>query len=566
MTKSQAIRRAAIVFALLGLGTLAVVGRLVQLQILEHEEWAALAQAIQEDIIEIPQKRGTIYDRQGRPLACDVPAYSIALDNYHMTKPELLVRLLHEELGMSLTEAQDKVYRESYFTWIARQVDKDNGERLKELAQELGIKGLLFFATWKRAYPEGRLAPEILGVVGVDGYGLEGLELKYDDRLRGRPSRYHVLRGRDGRVYDLWIEDPGAPGTDLHLTLDADFQRICEEKIDARLANDLTKFEASRGFALIMDPRTGAVLALAQTPRYNPEAPNPDLLHSWAVTDVFEPGSTFKALVGLAALDQGVVTPEETFSGDSPILVAGVPIRNAENKSYGTVNFRYAIVKSVNTVLIQVAQRLGKELTYEYLSRMGFGKPTGIELPGEAPGILKPPEEWSQLDLAVASFGQGVAVTGVQLGAAFCALANGGMLFRPRLVLGAPEPRARVASSEACATMRRLLRDAVDLVNGTGHQADVPGFDIAGKSGTGQKAIPGQGYSQRYCIGAMAAFFPWEAPEYLVLVVYDDINAYSPHRWGGTTAGPTVKWIVKALEAQGLLHPYKETTALGRSG
>ena len=560
MTKSQAIRRAAIVFALLGLGTLAVVGRLVQLQILEHEQWAALAQAIQEDIIEIPQKRGTIYDRQGRPLACDVPAYSIALDNYHMTKPELLVRLLHEELGMPLTEAQDKVYRESYFTWIARQVDKDNGERLKELAQELGIKGLLFFATWKRAYPEGRLAPEILGVVGVDGYGLEGLELKYDDRLRGRSSRYHVLRGRDGRVYDLWIEDPGASGTDLHLTLDADFQRVCEHKI----ALGVERFRADRGFALIMDPRTGAVLALAQAPRYDPNEPDPNLLHSWAVTDVFEPGSTFKALVGLAALDRGVVTPEDTFSGDSPLVVAGVPIRNAENKSYGTVTFRYAIVKSVNTVLIQVAQRLGPELTYDYLSRMGFGKPTEIGLPGEATGTLRPPEEWTELDLATASFGQGVSVTGVQLGAAFCALANGGTLFRPRLVLGPPEPQARVASPEACATMRKLLRDAVALPGGTGHWTDVEGFLIAGKSGTGQKALPGRGYVEGHYTSLMAAFFPYEAPDYVIIVVYDEVKTF-PY-WGGSTAGPTVRYLVEELASEGLLHPYTETTALGRSG
>ncbi|HHE48230.1 MAG TPA: hypothetical protein ENL11_04815, partial [Candidatus Acetothermia bacterium] len=183
MTREQAIRRAAVVFILLGLGALAIVGRLIQLQVVEHDHWAALAEAMQEDVIEIPQRRGTIYDRAGRPLACDVPAYSIALDNYHMTKPELLVGLLEEELGLSEDEAVRKVYRESYFTWIARQVDREVGDRIKDRADELGIAGLLFFDTWKRAYPQGRLAPEILGVVGVDGEGLEGLELACDTAL-----------------------------------------------------------------------------------------------------------------------------------------------------------------------------------------------------------------------------------------------------------------------------------------------------------------------------------------------------------------------------------------------
>jgi len=560
MTKDQAIRRATVVFIMLGLGALAIVGRLVQLQILEHEHWAALAKAMQEDVIEIPQRRGTIYDRKGRPLACDVPAYSIALDNYHMTKPELLVGLLQQELGLSEDEAARKVYRESYFTWIARRVDRKVGDRIKERADELGIEGLLFFDTWKRAYPQGRLAPELLGVVGVDGEGLEGLELVYDDVLKGTPSRYHILRGRDGRVYDLWVEDAGGAGADLVLALDADFQRICEQK----LSLGVSRFRADRGFALIMDPRTGEVLALAQAPRYDPQAPDLGLLHSWAVTDAFEPGSTLKALVGLAALDQGVVTPEDTFSGDSPCLVAGIPIRNADNLSYGTVTFRFGIVKSVNTVLVQVAGRLGATRLHGYLTRMGFGRPTGIELPGEAAGILRPPEEWTELDLAVASFGQGVAVTGVQLGAAFCALANGGTLLRPHLVARPPEPVATVASPNACATMRALLRDAVKLPGGTGHWADVEGFLIAGKSGTGEKALPGRGYVEGHYTSLMAAFLPCDAPEYVIIVGYDEVKTY-PY-WGGSTAGPTVRYIVEDLASEGLIRPYREITALGRSG
>jgi len=570
MTKEQALKRAAVAFALLGLGALAIVGRLVQLQVLQHDRWAALAKAAQEDVVEIPQRRGTIYDRSGLPLARDVPGYSIALDNYHMTKPELLVALLREELGLSPEEAAAKVYRESYFTWLARGVDKEVGDRLRDRARELGIRGLMFFDTWVRTYPQGRLAPEILGVVGVDGHGLEGLELAFDELLRGTPARYHLLRGRDGRVYDLWVEAPGHPGEDLTLTLDARFQRVCERWPGgwrpSRPAG-ASPWSWTRG-AGPCSPWPNTPVTTRRTRSWG----------SWAVTDVFEPGSTFKALVGLAALDQGLITPDTLFNGDSPYIVDGVRIENAEGKSYGTITFRVAIVRSVNTALLQVALRLGAERLY--LVRMGFGRPTGIELPGEAAGILKPPEEWRDLDLAVASFGQGVAVTGIQLGAAFCALANGGTLLRPHILPGPPEPVSQVAGQEACRSMRDMMRSAVYSSVGTCRSIRLVseaarGLEVAAKSGTGQKAIPEGGYSSEHVFGDVVAMFPWDSPRYVILVGYDDLPAkrWDPYKqqvtyvWGGSTAGPTVGHIIQALVEQGLLSPQvRESTELGRSG
>jgi cell division protein FtsI/penicillin-binding protein 2 len=557
MGKERAIRRALVAFVALGLGALAVVGRLIQLQVLQHEEWSTLASRMHEEVVELPAKRGTIYDRNGKPVAVDVPAYDIALDNYHMTKPELLVPLLVEEFGLPQEEAETKVYRASYFTWLARRVDRGVGAKLRDRAHELGIQGLLLLDTWKRAYPQGELALEVIGIVGVDGYGLEGLEYSFDERLRGQPKRLRLLRGPGSVVYDLWVEDPGAPGDDLHLTLDIDIQRICEEEV----AHGLEEFKAKAGFALVTDPHRGEILALAQAPRYDSAHPDPALLHPWAVTDAFEPGSSFKAMVALSALDLGLVEPKETFSGDSPLVVAGVPIKNAEGRSYGLVTFHRAMVQSINTVLIQVGQRLGVERLHEYLERMGFGRPTGIELPGEATGILRPPEEWTKVDLATASFGQGVSVSGVQLGAAFGAIANGGTLLRPRLVAGLPEPVARVASPEATARLREILRDAVQLPGSTGHAASVAGFKVGGKSGTAEKALPGRGYVPGHYVGVMATFFPWDAPEYVVLVVYDDLK-----NWGGATAGRTVHDIIQGMAYTGIIEPYEETTALGRSG
>lgn len=551
MWREVAIKRATVVFALLGIGALAVVARLFQLQVAEHDHWAQLAREIQEEVVELPARRGTIYDRNGLPLARDVPAYDIALDNYHMTKPEVLVELFVRILGLGEKEAAAAVYREGYFTWVKRGVPKAVAEELKRAAAEAEAEGLMFFDTWARGYPQGLCALDVVGVVGVDGMGLEGLEYRFDAHLRGkRPVRLRLIRGRDGSVFGYWEEDPGEPGEDLHLTLDARIQAICAEKLD----RGVEQFKARRGFAVVMDPRTGEILALAQSPRFDPADPDPALLHPWAITDPFEPGSTFKALVGTAALDLGLVTPDEVFDGNSPIIVDGVPIRNAMNHQFGPSTFTRGITQSINTVLVQVALRIGARRTWEYLRRFGIGEPTGVELPGEAPGTLRPFEEWTRVDLATASFGQGVSVNGLQLARAFCAIAADGLLPVPHILEGAEGEVRRVASAEACRTMREMLRLAVEFPGATGHWVNVPGFAVAGKSGTAQKALPNGGYSSDKVMGAMAAFFPWDRPEYLILVVYDEPSVWP--NWGGSTAGPTVRWIIEEMRNQGIISPY----------
>lgn len=551
------IRRAFFAFLVLALGGLVVLARLFQLQILEHREWAALAHSIQEDRIELPSSRGTIYDRNGVPLASDVPAYSIAVDNYHVTNPELLVKLSVQELGLSEAEAKARVYKASYFTWLARNVDLDRAERFRALALAQKIKGFLFFPTWKRAYPHGSLAIEVLGVVGVDGEGLSGLEWEFDEVLRGRPKVLRILRAADGTPYDFWEEDPGAPGQDLHLTLDFRIQWICEAELDETLRGT----PADRGCAVVLDPRTGKVLALAQSPRYDPQNPDISLLRPWAVTDVFEPGSTFKGLVALAAWDLGLVSETEHFEATSPRIVARVPIRNAQNKSYPPLQLRDALAQSVNTVLVQVARRVGVPKLHEYLARMEFGRPTGIEVPGEAAGILRPPQEWTEVDLAVSSFGQGVGVTAVQLAAAYAALSNDGVLLRAHVLPGEPEVVGTIAKPSSCQKIREFLGYAVNT--GTGTPAHVPGFRVGGKSGTAQIALPGQGYVPGHVTTAMAAFFPWDSPEYTIVVVYQ--TSKTDEFWSGTTAVPSVGRIVKAMAGMGVIYPPK-TTALGRSG
>jgi len=526
-------RRGRIVAAVLLIGCIAVVGRLVQLQILQHGHWQTVAASVQERTIELPPRRGAILDRDGNLLAFDVKAIAIAVDGYNMTKPATLVAILGEELDRPTGEIEDLVYRASYFTWIDRRVDLDTAQRIERRADEAGIHGLIFLDTWKRRYPQGSLASNLLGFVGTDGEGLEGLELQFDETLSGIPTRLHVLEGADGRTYDVEVLDEGTPGEDLALTIDAEFQFICEEEI----ARGVDRFQADAGMMIVLDPRTGEILAMAQDKVY-------DLNRFWtstgaqrqnlAVTYQFEPGSVFKVFAGLAALQLDLVTIGETFDGDDGILVGGHVMHNSDNHSFGTVTFAEIIEESVNTGMIQVAQRVGADALRDTLARLGFGAVTGIELPGEIPGILRPAAAWTDLDLAASSIGQSVAVTGVQLAAALGAVANDGRWIAPSIVAGSQKATASTGiGAEACATMRDLMRLVVK--SGTGTYAAIDGFDIAGKTGTAQKATPGRGYVDGKYTSLFTGMLSAATPEYVVLVVLDEVKTTPV--WGGYTAG-----------------------------
>jgi cell division protein FtsI (penicillin-binding protein 3)/stage V sporulation protein D (sporulation-specific penicillin-binding protein) len=294
-------RRALILAIGLVLVALLVVGRLVKLQVVEHDSWVAAARATQEQTIEILPQRGAIYDRNGIPLAVDVKAVAIAVDSFNMTKPEALVEILSEELGRSSDELIPLVYRQKYFTWIDRAVGLEAAKRIERRAKDAFAYGLIFIDTWKRCYPQGSLASNLLGFVGTDGHGLEGMELAFDEALSGTSTMLHILKGADGRTYSTEIIEEGVPGEDLYLTIDARLQLVCEEEIDA----GVTHFRANTGFIVLLDPKTGDLLAMAQDRRY-------DLNYFWkstveerrnlAVSFLFEPGSSFKALTGNAQL------------------------------------------------------------------------------------------------------------------------------------------------------------------------------------------------------------------------------------------------------------------------
>ena len=532
-----------------------IIGRLFQLQIVQHASWSAAAAAIQERTIELPPQRGSIVDRDGQPLAFDVKAMAIAVDGIHATEPDALAQILSEELRLAMNEARNLVQRASYFTWIARRVDIETARRIERRADEAGAYGLVLIDTWKRCYPQGSLASNVIGFVGTDGAGLEGIELAFDEHLRGEPRLFHVLEGADGRAYEVEILEEGRPGSDLTLTLDAELQFICEEEIEA----GVSKFRADGGMIVVIDPRTGDVLAMAQDKTYDLNwfwTSAADVRRNLAVTYLFEPGSVFKVFTGLAALDAGVVSVGDTFNGNDGIEVSGHVMHNSGYHSYGTVTFAQIIEDSVNTGMIRVAQRLGEEAFHAMLVDLGFGRPTGIELPGEVAGILRDVENWSGLALASTSIGQSVAVTGIQLARAMAAVANGGALVTPHVVdLGGGQSEGNalqvIASSDDCTTMRGLMVKVVE--SGTGTLAAVDGFSIAGKTGTAQKAVPGRGYVDGKYTSLFAGMLTSGNPEYVVLVVLDEVKTTPVS--GGYTAGQIFHETVSRLVHQEQLVP-----------
>ena len=531
-----------------------IIGRFVQLQVLQHGYWSNRAKASQERTIELPPQRGAILDRNGDILAMDVKAMAIAVDGINITEPEVAITILSQELTLSRTDIEAKVRRVSYFTWIDRTVDFDTAQRIRRRASEAGVYGLVFIDTWKRWYPQGQLASNLIGFVGTDGDGLEGLELAYDHRLQGIAQVVRVLEGADGQTYDIEIVEPGAPGEDLQLSLDAGLQFICEEEIRA----GVSRFSALGGMIVLLDPHTGQVLAMGQDKGYDLNAfgtSTAEARRNLSVTHLFEPGSIFKVFTGLAALEHGVVSPLDTFDGNDGIDVSGHVMHNADNVSYGSVSFGEIIEHSINTGMIRVAQRLGEDEFHRFLEALGFGEPTGIELPGEEAGILRSVDQWSGLALAATSIGQSVAVTAIQLTRAMGVVATDGVLRTPSLVLSESANEregARVCSADTARTMLSLMRTVVET--GTGTWAEVEGFAVAGKTGTAQKAVPGRGYVDGKDTSLFCGVITAPSPDFVLLVVLDEVQSGSTS--GGYTAGQIFQRAAVRIIAHERLTPF----------
>lgn len=522
-----ASERLLIVASVMLLCIVAVLGRLGYLQLFRHSDYLAHAARQQQRIIEITPKRGSIYDRNMDPLAMSIPVDSVFADPIDVGDPQLAARLLSRVLGIPVEILEAKLTSAQNFVWIVRKVPPDK----KEAVEALNLKGIYFQKENQRIYPKRDLAAHVLGFVDLDEKGLGGIEYEFDNQIRGKSEKIVVMADARQRWFDA-AEAQRERGADVVLTLDEQIQYIAERELAAAIA----KTHAWAGSVVVMNPNNGEILALANWPKFNPNAANEastETRMDRAVTALYEPGSTFKLITLAAAFDQGIIRPEEVFDCENgAVYIAGHRIR--DHKPFGLLTVSEILAQSSDVGAIKIALRLGAPTFYDYIRAFGFGQPTGVDLPGESKGLVRGLENWSAISIGSISMGQEVGVTPIQLISAVSAIANGGILYRPHIVaelrrdnkalpaqgvLASAEPR-RVIRPETAATLRRLMEGVI--LNGTGKPAHLDGWTAAGKTGTAQKIDPTTGrYSHTQLIASFTGFAPINNPAVTILVSLD---------------------------------------------
>ncbi len=525
--------------------------RLYRLQVVEHEHFSERARRQQTSELVLTPPRGTIFDARGRELALSIEARSVAADPRRIADPEGAARSLTAAVGGDRKALAESFSRQDRnFVWVARQLSSEQFEAVRSLE----IDGLTYPRESKRSYPLGPLGAAVLGFMGVDPTGLAGLEREYDSRIAGDPVKRPVLRdARPGRVlYRDFELEQARPGDDLYLTIDSSIQHVAERE----LAAAIHEHGAVGGSVVLLDPRNGAVLAMASYPGFDPNAyraARPEDRKNIPVQNLYEPGSTFKLITAAAALEAGVVDPLDRFDcGNGDIIFRGKRIR--DHKSFDELSFTEVIAYSSNVGAIRLGVRAGEERLYETIRAFGFGTPTGVDLNGEAVGLVHPVEEWKKRDIAYISFGQGISVTPLQLVNAFAAIANGGTLYRPFVVAqvgrggerhslqGRPEVLGRPISATTARTLVRMLERVVYEERGTGRNARIPGYVVAGKTGTAEKPGPG-GYVPGKYVASFVGFAPARDPRIVGLVVIDEPGGLRYH--GGDAPAAAFSKIVR---------------------
>lgn len=534
--------RLVLVLVVVGLWMTAIAGKLAALSVVEHDRYRARADSQQQRVIDLPPSRGTIFDAHERALAVSVEVESAWADPSEVDDPAALAAALERTLGVEPAPIVDDLTRPGRgFAWLARQLDPPEAEKLRAL----DLPGVRFQHETKRYYPNRELAAQVLGFVGTDSDGLAGVEQHYDAEITGRAGRQTVLadaRRRRAVTPHLAFTAP-EPGHDLVLTLDATIQHLVERE----LARAVAASHARAGTAVVLDPWSGAVLAMAAYPGFDPNRFGdypPERRRNPVVQEVYEPGSTFKMVTATAALASNRIDPNDVIDCElGQIRLGSTVIR--DHRPFGLLTFRDVIARSSNVGAIKAGLRVGRDLLHDQAAAFGFGRPTGIDLPGEAAGQLHPKDEWRRNSVAYVAFGHEITVTPLQLANAFAAVANGGTLYRPFVLLerrgpdGAvdrrpgPEVLGRPLAPTTAREIERLLEAVV--ADGTGKAAAVPGYTVAGKTGTAQKVVDGR-YAPGKYIASFAGFVPARRPALVALVVLDEPQPPLYH--GGQVAAP----------------------------
>jgi cell division protein FtsI (penicillin-binding protein 3) len=531
---------------------IALISRAFQIQVLSGKGLKNLADRQHTKTLYIEPERGIIFDRNGEKLAASIMVDSVCADPSKISNPaevaEKIASVLHAEKDPILK----KLSGSKNFCWLARKIRPDEAKKI----ESLNIEDVYLVKEPKRFYPNGELAGRLIGFVGLDCVGLEGLELKYDNYLRGAPEKLTWARDARGKRLFPRIEKTSTKqdeGYHLLLTIDSRIQHI----VESSLTEAITEKGAKGGFAIVMDTKTGEVLALADKPGFNPNK-----FSSYGngkginriISDCFDPGSTFKPFLAAGALEENIVTETSRFNCENGMyVVADRVIHEANRKKYGALSFYEILKYSSNIGCVKISEKLGKENFYHYITQFGFGSKTGIDLPGESGGLLRPAHKWTRVDTSTIAFGQGVSVTAIQLITALSAIANEGMLMKPYIVRAvvdkkgnvikkfSPTPVRRVISQETAKRLSLILKGVVGESDGTGKKAQIANVSVAGKTGTSQKFdFARRAYSSEKVRTTFMGYFPVEDPQIAILITLDEPQR---DKWGGVAAAPVFKKI-----------------------
>jgi cell division protein FtsI (penicillin-binding protein 3) len=565
-------------------------GRLVWLQVIQHAEWIDKAKHQQQRTFEVAPQRGVLYDRNLRELAVTVSVDSVfavpsEMGENRAAAAEMLAKVVHSEPTDNFTSEQQILARfndSKSFAWVARRVDADTANRVREL----NLKGVYFQKEFKRFYPNNDLAAQVLGYVGTDDTGLGGLEQQFDDEMHGTPG--HMLTAVDARRHVMGsVENEPLPGENLVLTIDSNIQYMAERALDEQVA----KVGALHGTVVVQDPHTGQILALAISPRFNPNDSRhmePGSLTNLAVSDVYEPGSTFKLVTYSTAIDAAGVEPDDIVDcqGGS-MTMYGRTLHDDKDDHFGRVTVQYALEHSSDVGAAKMALKVGPETFYKYIKAFGFGDRSGIELPSETRGLLTNPRKWGSTSILSLAIGQEVGVTPIQLVTMVSTIANGGVYMPPHVLLQStdatkgdarlqpaafrpanqlpaklPDGAHRVIQELTAAKMRSMMAGTV--TEGTGKGAQLNGYSAGGKTGTAQKIDPAtHTYSHTKLVASFAGFAPVSSPAISIAVVIDTPTVGS--RYGAAVSAPVFQEVAQqVLEYLGVPHdqPLKTTKQL----
>jgi cell division protein FtsI (penicillin-binding protein 3) len=541
--RSRLERRRLIVGGLCFLWFGLIAARLYYLQVIQYTDFLGKAQRQQQRTIEVAPQRGVIYDRQLNPLAMSLGVDSVYAVPSELADPGMVAYLLAPILQVDRDDLFNHLHAGHSFCWVKRRVTPYECSRV----HDLGLKGVYFERETKRFYPKGDLAAQAIGYVGLDDKGLGGIEYALNSEITGKPGR--ELLASDARRHTFHSsESLGVPGKNVVLTLDEKIQYAAEKA----LAEEVQRSHAAGGVAIVQNPHTGEILALANAPTFDPNNVNAspsDTRLNRAVGWVYEPGSTFKLIAVSAALEEKLATPDEIIDCQGgKIVLAGHTIH--DDKPHYILSLTDMVAESSDVGTIKLALRLGEDRLYRYIRAYGIGSKTGVELPGEERGLLQPPSRWSGISIGEMSIGQEAAVTPLQMITMYSAFANGGMLYQPRIVhdvyLGnqhdalPPVVGRRVLSEHTANTVRQILTTVVD--HGTGTSAQLGGYSSAGKTGTAQKISANGTYNHSLHIASFIGFAPATNPAVTILVVIDSpVGQY----YGAEVAAPVFRSIAE---------------------